>query len=286
MINRDTLLLLRIPFSWMLMPVYWLSVYRIESPDWFAVGVIGITLHLFLYPASNAYNSHQDRDTGPIGGLEKPPLAGREVFNISILLDVSGTVIASLLDWKAGLGYFVYIVFSRLYSYRKIRLKKYPIIGYLTVILNQGALVYAITCWAGSKGQQTPDLIGMLTSSLLIGGFYPLTQIYQHEEDRADGVNTLSMKLGLNGTFLFCAIINLLAFASLGFFYFQAGRPAHFIFFLLFSLPILPNLIQWQKRVRLDPANASFHALMAINWRASTLSNLGLMALVYFRHHG
>jgi 1,4-dihydroxy-2-naphthoate octaprenyltransferase len=38
---------------------------------------------------------------------------------------------------------------------------------------------------------------GMIAASLLIGGFYPLTQIYQHRQDKEDGVRTLSMLLGL-----------------------------------------------------------------------------------------
>lgn len=286
MFQRDTLLLLRIPFSWMLMPVFWLSVYRLEQPDWGALLAIGLVLHLLLYPASNAYNSHQDRDTGPIGGLEKPPMAGKAVFQLSWMMDVLGLILVSWLDWKAACGYAIYVLFSRLYSYRKVRLKQYPILGYLTVIINQGALIYAITCWAGTGGQESPDWVGMITSSLLIGGFYPLTQIYQHEADRADGVTTISMKLGFNGTFVFCSIVNLLAFSGLGLFFYQAERPAHFFFFLLMSLPILPRLIRWQKQVRKDPSNASFHSLMSLNWMASTLTNLGLMALVYFRHHG
>lgn len=286
MFHRDTLLLLRIPFSWMLMPIFWLSVYRVENPDWVAVLVIDVVLHLLLYPASNAYNSHQDRDTGPIGGLEKPPMAGREVFQLSVWMDILGLVLVSFLHWKAAVGYAVYVLFSRLYSYRKIRLKKYPVVGYLTVILNQGALVYAITCWAASHGTQAPDGVGMITSSLLIGGFYPLTQIYQHEADRADGVTTISMKLGLNGTFVFCSVVNLLAFSGLAAFFYQAERPAHFFFFLLLSLPILPRLIRWQKQVRLDAQHASFKALMSLNWLASTITNVSLMALVYFRHHG
>lgn len=286
MLTRDNLLLLRLPFSWMLMPIYGLAVYRMDAPNWTNVVLIGITLHVLLYPASNAYNSHQDRDTGPIGGLEKPPMAGKAIFQLSLWLDLIGTLIAFYLHWKVGLGYVFYILCSRLYSFRGIRLKQYPVVGYLTVIFNQGAMVYAITTWAGTNGQTNPDWVGMLASTLLIGGFYPLTQIYQHEADRADGVTTLSMKLGLNYTFVFCAMVNLAAFLMLGGFFLQAGRPAHYVFFILCALPILPRLVQWQKQVRHDPSNASFHALMALNWRASTYTNLALIALVYFKHHG
>ena len=52
---------------------------------------------------------------------------------------------------------------------------------------------------------------GMVICALLIGGFYPLTQIYQHKQDLDDGVETISYKLGYTGTFWFCAIVYLLA---------------------------------------------------------------------------
>ena len=47
----------------------------------------------------------------------------------------------------------------------------------------------------------------LLACSLQIAGVYPLTQIYQHEQDLADGVTTISYKLGYKGTFIFSAIM-------------------------------------------------------------------------------
>jgi hypothetical protein len=43
----------------------------------------------------------------------------------------------------------------------------------------------------------------MSVASLFIGSVYPLTQIYQHEADKKDGVTTISYKLGYVGTFFF-----------------------------------------------------------------------------------
>ena len=59
-------------------------------------------------------------------------------------------------------------------------------------------------------------VLAMIASSLLIGGFYPLTQIYQHEEDYNDGVITISYLLGYKGTFFLLALYMLLAFITLG----------------------------------------------------------------------
>jgi 1,4-dihydroxy-2-naphthoate octaprenyltransferase len=46
----------------------------------------------------------------------------------------------------------------------------------------------------------------MDVASLFIGSVYPLTQIYQHEADKKDGVTSLSYKLGYSGTFVFSGI--------------------------------------------------------------------------------
>ena len=47
----------------------------------------------------------------------------------------------------------------------------------------------------------------MAACTFQIAGVYPLTQIYQHEQDLADGVTTISYKLGYRGTFIFSAIM-------------------------------------------------------------------------------
>ncbi len=58
----------------------------------------------------------------------------------------------------------------------------------------------------------------MLLSSLFLGSAYPLTQIYQHEADKKDGVISLSYKLGYKGTFFFSSI--LFTMASIFLFYY------------------------------------------------------------------
>jgi 1,4-dihydroxy-2-naphthoate octaprenyltransferase len=40
-------------------------------------------------------------------------------------------------------------------------------------------------------------VLPVVAAGLLIGGFYPLTQVYQHDQDSKDGVTTISMLLGL-----------------------------------------------------------------------------------------
>jgi 1,4-dihydroxy-2-naphthoate octaprenyltransferase len=73
----------------------------------------------------------------------------------------------------------------------------------------------------GSNAEQNISVPwqGMLICSLLVGGFIPLTQIYQHKQDLDDGVNTISYKLGYIGTFIFCAIVYILAWVFMAQFF-------------------------------------------------------------------
>ena len=81
-----------------------------------------------------------------------------------------------------------------MYSYRKIRLKQYAVIGYLVVIFNQGGLIFfTVFHAANNDAHASTPWLGIVCATLLIGGFYPITQIYQHKEDAADNVKTISM---------------------------------------------------------------------------------------------
>src|SRR5687768_18615886 len=72
MFSRSTWQHLRIPFSYYLLPVYLFSLSaspNLNQPRLFWVFII---VHLFLYPASNGFNSYFDKDEQSIGGLKKP----------------------------------------------------------------------------------------------------------------------------------------------------------------------------------------------------------------------
>ena len=69
--SRNTLKLLRIPFSILLMPIFLLAVSQAEVINIYKTILSFIIIHLLVYPASNGYNSYIDRDEGSIGGIEK-----------------------------------------------------------------------------------------------------------------------------------------------------------------------------------------------------------------------
>src|ERR1700740_406339 len=128
--------------------------------------------------------------------------------------------------------------------------------------------------------------IGLLASIFLIGGFYPLTQIYQHEADRKDGVTTISLKLGKRGSFVLCAVMYATAFALFFLLYRSKGRPGDFVLLQLFMLPVIIFFLWWAIRVWRDERAADFRSTMRMNLLASSCTNIAFIILILIHSIG
>ncbi len=266
------------------MPVYWFALSQVPEINWRDAVLIFIILHLLIYPASNGYNSFMDRDTSPIGGLKNPMQPTRQLFMITVVMNVAAIGLSFLITPLFAIGIFFYVLASTAYSYRKIRLKKYPVIGYVTVIVFQGAIIFFLVCHGvGSNHVTTASVIGMMAASLLIGGFYPLTQIYQHDEDYKDGVITISYLLGYKGTFIFTGIVYAFAFMALGWLFYLNNEMMNFIVLQVFMLPVIAFFIVWFVKVIKDKSEANFRNTMRMNVLASTCTNLGFITLLILK---
>ncbi|MEO8720051.1 MAG: UbiA family prenyltransferase [Ginsengibacter sp.] len=281
---QSTFQLLRFHFSFFLMPVYWFALSQLEDINWPDAILIFIILHLLVYPASNGYNSYMDHDTSSVGGIQNPMQPTKQLLFVTVVLDFFSIVLGFFISIIFATGIFFYILASRAYSYRKIRLKKYPVIGYLTVIIFQGALTFFLV-YHGSSGVQTLDvpILPMIASALLIGGFYPLTQIYQHEEDRKDGVTSLSILLGYEGTFFFTGIVYAFAFITLGWYFYLQSEFLDFIILQIFLIPVIVYFFIWFLKVKKNKADANFKNTMRMNILASTGANIGFITLLILK---
>lgn len=284
MFSASTIKLLRIPFSVFLSPLYFFALSQVPDINWYKATLIFFILHFLIYPASNGYNSYMDRDTESIGGLEKPPPPSRQLYIVSIALDLAAILLSFLISPLFAAVAILYIGASKAYSYRGIRLKKYPLIGYLTVIIFQGALTFALVYY----GSNTANSLwvpwqGMVIAALLIGGFYPLTQIYQHKQDLADGVATISYKLGYTGTFIFCAIIYIGAWIFMAQFFTQLNEIKKLSVVSIFFVPVIVYFINWFLQVKKDNGAANFKNTMQMNWIAAACTNSAFIILLIWR---
>ena len=285
MIQRSTFQLLRFHFSFFLMPVYWFALSQVVRPNAGRALLIFIILHILIYPSSNGFNSYMDRDEGSIGGVKSPLQPTRQLIYVSLVMDGLALILGFFVSIYFVLAAFIYILASRAYSARSVRLKKYPIIGFLTVVICQGALVFFMV-YHGSHSLLSLHVptLGMISASLLLGGFYPLTQIYQHEADARDDVRTISAQLGLRGTFIFCGIVYGIAFITLAFFFLISLEIKEFLVFTTCMLPVLVYFIVWAAQVWQNPSKADYRHTMRMNSVASLFSSVGFILVFMMRY--
>lgn len=285
MLQRSTIQLLRFHFSLFLLPVYLFALSQAPAIELKNSLLSFFILHLLVYPSSNGYNSYMDRDETPIGGVASPLQPTKQLFYVSVLMDLAAIALSWFISLTFVAGILLYILASRAYSYRGIRLKKYPVIGFLTVFLFQGSLVFFLTFHAatGAVLHQTPHL-PLLLSSLLIGALYPLTQIYQHEEDRKDGVTTISYLFGKRGTFLFSMSLFLAATAGMYLLFRSQERGNYFYLYLLYLLPVVLFFLYWMSRVWQDEEAADFQNSLRMNLLSTLCTTAFFITLLVLNH--
>jgi 1,4-dihydroxy-2-naphthoate octaprenyltransferase len=287
LLQRSTIQLLRFHFSFFLMPLYWFSLSFLESIDVPRAALVFVILHLLVYPASNGYNSYIDRDEGSIGGLEHPLQPTRQLFIATIIMDVLAVALSFLISGTFATCVCIYVIFSKLYSSRLIRLKQYPITSFLIVMLIQGSLTFFMI-YHGSHASLDTHMswLPLIAAGFLVGSFYPISQIYQHEADRADNIKTMSMLLGKKNTFIFCVLMYCFATFILATYYSGHDFNQQSIILIIFSIPVIVYLINWFSQVAKNEAVADFKHTMKMNWLASTCSSLAFITIILFKRFG
>jgi 1,4-dihydroxy-2-naphthoate polyprenyltransferase len=283
-LERSTIQLLRFHFSFFLLPVYLFALSQVKDINWRDAGIVFLVLHLLVYPSSNGYNSYMDKDETPIGGLKNPLQPSRQLFYVTVAMDLLAVLIACAVSFYFAAGVLLYILASRAYSYRGIRLKKFPLSGYLIVMIFQGGLSFFIS-YHGISQDKTLDvpLLPILVAVVLIGGSYPLTQVYQHEEDRKDGVKTISMLLGKRGTFVFCGCIFVLATTLMFITFSRQNQLRSFFIFTGCMLPMVAFFLWWMIKVWKDEQAANFKNSLWMNVLASACTTICFLTLIILK---
>ncbi len=244
-----------------------------------------IILHLLVYPSSNAYNSLQDQDEGSIGLIKNPLQVDKRLGLVSIILDTLAITLSIFVSVSTAIAVLIYILVSRLYSNRKIRLKQYPVLGFLVVFIFQGAWIfYMVSLSLGDAFVHTLKgyHLWAFSASCLIGAIYPLSQIYQHETDRADGVITISYLLGKKGTFLFSGILFLIGSIAFLLPFYASEGVYGIILYLIFQLPSLVYFNYWFFKVLRDEGEANFKHTMRMSLISATCMNAFFIFIFFF----
>ncbi|CAD5269846.1 MULTISPECIES: UbiA family prenyltransferase [unclassified Imperialibacter] len=279
MLQNATWLHLRIPFSFYLLPVFVFACATVKPDGVLLTGIIFLILHLFLYPASNGFNSYFDKDEESIGGLERPPKVSEELYWTSLIFDAVALVAGFMINWAFALMLFGYGLASKAYSHPLTRWKKKPLLGWLVAGFFQGYFTFMLVV-VGLK-DFSPELflnakyfVPAFLSSALLWGSYPMTQVYQHEEDGRRGDETLSRKLGVLGTFHFTAVCFTLASGGFFYYFLTSYEMTTALAFLIAMGPVLAYFLWWYAGVRNDRKQANFRNTMRLNFYSAVCLNL------------
>lgn len=270
MITRSSISHLRIPFSLFLMPVFFFALALTPNLNEGRLALVFLALHLFLYPSSNGYNSFFDRDEESIGGLKNPPKVTSDLFWLAQSFFVIALILGAMISWSFASMLAVYGLVSMAYSHPSIRIKKYPWASWLIAGFFQGyftfAMAYAGLSDLGWDVMVKPHVLipGLLTS-LMLWGNYPLTQVYQHGEDSRRGDLTLSLKLGIQGTFLFSSLFFALTGLAFVWYFLDKNQDSILWVYLGAMAPVMLFFLIWFGFIRKDEKYASYSWAMGMN---------------------
>ena len=200
----DYLLHLR-PAEWPIMAAHTAVGYLL------AVGLAGAAAGTRLVPAAVglvlwvvclnggtlALNSAFDRDEGDVAYLRRPPLPPRHLAAFAIGLMGAGQILALRLPAPYPVVYAVCFVLSLAYSVPPLRLKSVAGADWIINMWGFGTLTpYAGWAATGVPLDAARGLV-LLAFCPLFAALYPLTQLYQLEEDTRRGDRTLACVLGV-----------------------------------------------------------------------------------------
>jgi 4-hydroxybenzoate polyprenyltransferase len=222
---KDLLLHLRLHWQVMLAPLFlWGFVLTagdnaraLITPQFWLVFAI---FHVLFYGGATALNSYYDQDEGPVGGLWEPPRVTHDLLVFAVALQAIGLVLLLFISLPLfGLALVMGVV-GNAYSHPAIRLKASPWTSLLAVSIFQGMGGAAAGWLYATQDLQTlltlKAILGLLAAALIITGFYPLTQVYQREEDRKQGVISFAVYAG-ERCFLLAIVCFLSAAALMGY---------------------------------------------------------------------
>ncbi len=216
----DYLLHLR-PGEWPIMAAHtalgYVLAVRLDGAARAAAGraaVLGLALWVVcLNGGTLAINSAFDRDEGDIAYLRRPPSPPRHLFAFGLGLMLAGLAGSLALPRAYLVSYLVCFGMSVAYSVPPVRLKAVAGADWLINMIGFGTLT-PVAGWAATgRPIDTPHAIVLGAFCPLFAALYPLTQLYQLEEDARRGDRTLAVRLGVTRSLTVAIAAATLAFA-------------------------------------------------------------------------
>lgn len=239
------------------------------SMDWTSFLVHFLLVHLLLFGGATAYNTYWDKDTGPVGGLKRvPPMKGW-MHPVSLLIQVPGLVAGWWVGWEYVAVYAIAMLMFWLYSTPLFRWKRHPLLSLVAIGVSTGWGGFWLGALSAGAGITHPaGWIGSLGVTMIILSMYPLSQIYQTEEDRQRGDRTFMVVYGIE---------NVKAFFVVSFGLGLIGASTALILIdwltgaLFFLVASLSGMMIWTSFRNLNGVPDEYDQVMKLKYMASVL---------------
>lgn len=204
-----------------------------------------LNVHVLLYGGATAFNSYWDKDEGPIGGLKHPPKMTPWMHKVSLLLMAFGWIWALNVSWEFFTVYGISGILFWLYSTPHARWKGDPILSLIAIGISTGLNSVFLGFWSAGGVFSIEILLCGIGASLILLSLYPVSQIYQADEDSKRGDVTFFLKFGQYGVQRFFQTIYLLGLLVMCVgFYGVYSTPAIVLFILgLCSFTIINGFV-------------------------------------------
>ena len=172
-----------------------------------------------------ALNSAFDRDEGDIAYLRNPPPPPAGLASFALAFMAVGQLASFALPSGYRVAYAACFLLSVLYSVPPVRLKAVAGADWLINMIGFGTLT-PLAGWASTGRPLAPgDAIVLLAFCPLFAALYPLTQLYQIEEDTRRGDRTLARILGVRRSLDIALAAVAVSFAMFAWSASRAGWP-------------------------------------------------------------
>lgn len=272
------------PLEWPIMTAHFLLGTLLAMGfqiSWKALLLGWFVFVVLLNGGTLAINSAFDQDEGDIGYLKQPPKPPKFLFHVSaVMLALSlglGFLLPPVFAWSNA----ACVIMAVLYSVPPVRLKARAGWDMLINCIGFGLLT-PLAGWGLTGRPATAAFIALAIGfAFLFGALYPLTQVYQVEEDRSRGDRTLVIMLG-EGRSLWLALVLMHVahgFFAWGLWHFAPSRGLLLIGLIpsvgLWGVILVPWLARWRQWDSKRHEAGMYRALAA--WAVTDLSLLFLM---------
>lgn len=196
-----------------------------------------LNVHVLLFGGATAYNSYWDKDEGPIGGLKNPPKMTKWMWFVSLAMQFAGLIWAWYIGFSYAIVYLVSLILFWLYSTPHARWKGHPWLSLFVIGVSTGTNSFLMGYIAASG-----DTLGWEQGIVAFGvacillSLYPVSQVFQYEEDSRRGDRTFAMEFGLKGVRILYAVLFPLGVLIISWLLYQSEQLFGMLFFFA-SIP-------------------------------------------------